>query len=49
MMEPPLAVSPLVELELRRKDERVGRDEKNMKVPDFRKRFRHVTCDVTKT
>ena len=48
-MEPPLAVSPLVELELRGKDERVGRDEKNRKVPDFRKKFRHVTCDVTKT
>ena len=37
-MEPPLAVSPLVELELRGKDERVGRDEKNTKVPDFRRK-----------
>ena len=46
---PPLAVSPLVELELRGKDERVGRDDKNTKVPDFRKHFRHVTCGVTKT
>ena len=38
-MDPPLAVSPLVELELRGKYERVGRDEKNTKVPDFRKKI----------
>ena len=49
MTPPPLAVSLLVELELRGKDERVGRDEKNTKVPDLRKTKRHVTCDVTKT
>ena len=35
----PLAVSLLVELELRGKDERVGRDEKNTKIPNFRKKW----------
>ena len=34
-MEPPLAVSLLVELELRGKDQRVGSDERNTMVPMF--------------
>ena len=32
----PLTVSLLVEIELRRKDKRVGRDDKNTKVLNFR-------------
>ena len=45
----PLAVSLLVELELREKNERVGRDEWNTMVPQFKGPFYHVTCDATKT
>ena len=36
MDPPPLAVSPLIELELRGKNERVARDERKPMIPNFK-------------
>lgn len=45
-MRPPLAVWPLIELELRGKDERVARDETKPIVSDFSVLGQYVTSEV---
>ena len=45
-MDPPLAVSPLIELELRGKNERVGRDERKSMIPNFKVLGHRLTFQV---
>ena len=45
-MEPPLAVRPLRELELRGKNERVARDERKPMIPDFKILGHQLTFQV---
>ena len=46
MVRPPLAVSLLMELERRGKNERVGRDERKRMVPKFKVLGQPVTSEV---